>query len=126
MTLADDYCKVVIQMNARDNSSRRRKRQHAETRKVADRIRQLVRADNYYPSKHVFDKIAQNDYLFEDIKDSILSGTIDKVERDEVGDSVDGKKYTFLGRTRDGILTYTVGKIVEADDGKLYFVITIY
>ncbi len=114
-------------MDANDNSRRRRKRQLARPRDAGERIRLLVRSEQYHLSGHVVnDKIAQHDYLVEDIVDSILSGTIDKVERDERGVSVDGKKYTILGRTRDGLLHYTVGKIVSADDDELYYVITIY
>ena len=114
-------------MDANDSSRRRRKRQLARPHEAGERIRLLVRSGHYHLSAHVVNgKIAQNDYLVEDVVDSILSGTIDKVGRDEVGGSVDGKKYTILGQTRDGIFLYTVGKIVRADDGELYFVITIY
>ncbi len=114
-------------MDANDDSRRRRKRQLAKPRDAGERISLLVRSGQYHLSEHVVnEKIAPNDYLVEDIEDSILSGSIVKSERDEVGVSVDGKKYTILGQTRDGLSLYTVGKIVRDDEGELYFVITIY
>lgn len=89
-------------------------------------IRKLVRHDLFQLTSHVYDKIATNYWEFDDVVESLLNGSIQSAKKDELGDAVDGKKYTILGRDSYGESLETVGKIVRGDDGREYLVITAY
>jgi hypothetical protein len=106
----------------RDRQSRRR----ADWARKEAEIRDLVRRERFHLSSHVYDKIATNYWEFDDVVESLLNGSIQKAEADELNVAVDGKKYTILGRDCYGHFIETVGKIIQGDDGHDYFVITAY
>ncbi len=110
---------------ARQNRKRNTKRQSDWARQEAD-IRALVRADRFTLTSHVFDKIANNCWEFDDVIQSLLTGAIQRAEKDDFGTAIDGKKYVILGSDCYGNSLETVGKIVRGDDGREYLVITVY
>ncbi len=110
----------------------RKQKRERDTKRTAEwgrkeaQIRRLVRDDRFELSDHVYDKIETNYWHYDDVVHSLLSGFICKVEEDELKDAIDGKKYTIQGHDCSGTLIQTVGKIVRADDGAEYFVITAF
>ena len=109
----------------KQDKNRKIKRQSDWSRKEAE-IRQLVRDECFHLTSHVYDKIATNDWEYDDVVESLLNGSISKAETDEIGDAIDNKKYTILGRDCSGNFLETVGKIVEDEEGHQYLVITAY
>jgi hypothetical protein len=107
------------------DDTRKLRRQLDWSRKEAE-IRRLVHENRYELTSHVYDKIATNYWELEDVLASLLNGSIQRAEKDELGDAVDGKKYTILGRDCYGHFLETLGKIVQADDGREYLVVTAY
>jgi len=87
-------------------------------------IQTLVRSGNYIPSDHVCEYLADNEFDLGDMESSVLSGRLQKTETDEMERAVDGKKYTIIGRGRNGLGFATVGKLIEWIDGEVYFFIT--
>ena len=70
-----------------------------------------------------------NDELFsaEDLIHCIIGSTrIYKKERDELGQAVDGYKYTIIGADRRGNRLYTTGKVLKDYLGNYYFFITAH
>ena len=90
-------------------------------------IKRLVRNGRYDYSSKVRIYIENNFYTPEDLKACILSSTrIYKVEVDELGNSVDGCKYTIYGNDTNGYLFYTCGKVLRDEKGNFYFFITAH
>ena len=89
-------------------------------------IRGLIREDRFELLSHVYDRIATNYWTYEDVVRSIATGAIQKAQKDELDEAVDGKKYTILGSDCSGQAIETVGKIVADEEGRLYLVITAY
>ena len=95
-------------------------------RRKEAQIQFLIRTECYELSDHVHDKIADNYWALEDVENALLTGSICKVENDDKGGAIDGKKYTLMGHGCHGHDIVTVGKIVEDENGNEYFVITAY
>lgn len=112
-------------MGGNKDPLRKKKRQSSWHRKESE-IRRLVEEERFQFAGHVYDKIATNYWTFEDVVESILTGAIQESQKDELGQAVDGKKYTIIGRDCWGNLIETVGKIVADDEQRLYLVITAY
>jgi hypothetical protein len=108
-----------------DRHQKLRRRQMNWHRKL-ETIRSLMRDDRFDLGPHVYGRIAENDCSLDDIVSAVLTGVITRCEKDEKEESVDGKKYTILGMESNGRPLETVGKVVQYDDGKKYFVITCY
>ena len=89
-------------------------------------IQKLVRCFNYDLSDEVFNKIAEGDFSYEDIENSIFCGNIRKREKDEKGVAKDGYKYIICGPGVNGLAFETVGKLIDWIDGETYFIITAY
>lgn len=81
----------------------------------------------YRYSRKVRDFIEEGFFEEEDLVHCILSATrIQKKERDELEQAVHGMKYIILGRDTYGRPFYTVGKVLQAYGGRLYFYITAH
>lgn len=92
-----------------------------------EEIKQLVAQRRYHYSRKVRDFIEDGFYEEEDLVHCVLSAKeIHKKERDETGQSVYGTKYVIRGRDTHGRPFYTVGKVVQGPDGRLYFFITAH
>lgn len=104
---------------------RKAKRQADWARKEAE-IRQLVRDDQFEFTSHILDKITTDYWDFDDVVESLLNGSIEKAENDDLDEAVDGMKYTIVGHDCYGHVLATVGKIVQAEDGREYLVVTAY
>lgn len=107
-----------------NRSGKGREKRQADWRRKESQIRELMASDQFMFSSHVYDKIACNYWTFDDVVASIESGSIQEAQKDAA--AADGRKYTMLGEDCFGNALETVGKIVESDDGQLYFVITCY
>jgi hypothetical protein len=62
----------------------------------------------------------------EDIDSAILNGCVKKKERDELKQSLDGWKYTFLGPDVSGYEFYCCGKLMRTGKGDVFLVITAH
>jgi hypothetical protein len=113
-------------MGRKEHSKHRSARLRAQLGRVERKIRQLIRGGRYHLSSHAYNKIAENEFLLEDVVHALLTGSVQSIRADELGAAVDGKKYIMFGHTTHGVLVGTVGKILRTDDGQLYFVITIF
>ena len=90
-------------------------------------IKALIEATSYATSDHVDEGLDAGYFDLEDIEQAILSaGRIHKRERDERRESVDGYKYTIIGRNRAGNAFYTCGKVKRDYQGRYYFLITAH
>ena len=58
-------------------------------------------------------------FSYEDIEQCILRGSINKSQKDEKGNSVNGKKYTIFGPDCCDAPFYCVGKIVRGTGGRM-------
>ena len=110
-------------MAPKRDSISKSKRQAAWRQKELE-IRELIREDRFELLSHVYDKIATNYWTYEDVVMSVVTGSIQKAEKDELDEAVDGKKYKILGADCSGQAIETVGKIVADEEGRLYLVIT--
>jgi len=107
-------------------SNNRWKRARIRPHSRIARIRQLVVSGNYDYSEKVRILIEEGWFDEDDIERCIETGFVCKKEKDEQRISVDGKKYTILGRDCAGVAFYCVGKIMKGDGAKLFFVITAH
>ena len=91
-------------------------------------IKALVSERKYQYSAKVHEFIEDGVFDLEDLERCILSArSIQKVETDELGVSIDGYKYTIIGVDAHDVAFYTCGKIIRApEDEKLYFFITAH
>ena len=89
-------------------------------------IHRLMADDRFELSGHVVDKIATNYWSVDDVVRAVMTGRISTVEQDEFDDAIDGNRYTMIGDGCYGSLLETVGKIVQDNEGRLYFLITAY
>ena len=89
-------------------------------------IQKLVRCRDYKFSRKVLNGISNGDFGEEDIEESILRGSIRKCEKDELGESIDGKKYVICGPAVCGLEFQTAGKLIYWTHGETYFIITVY
>jgi hypothetical protein len=90
-------------------------------------IQRLVDHGQYRYSRKV-EELIEDGYIDEDdLEHCILSAQrIAKRQRDELGQAIDGMKYVILGRDTHGRPFYTVGKMLRAPRGRLYFFITAH
>ena len=92
-----------------------------------DRIRALVDQGKYDYSDKVRDSIEEGFFEEEDLECCILTAVrVQKRETDELGQALDGHKYTIIGRDTHGRPFYTCGKILEGVSGQLYYYITAH
>lgn len=92
-----------------------------------EEIKRLVARGKYRYSRKVRDFIEERFFEEEDLVHCILSATrIQKKERDELDQTIHGMKYVILGRDTNERPFYTVGKVVQAHGGRLYFYITAH
>ena len=91
-------------------------------------IKMLVGKDCFDFSGKVFRFISEGDFSQDDIKRCIQTATrIEKIEHDELEQSIDGCKYIVVGQGRLDQPFYTCGKIIRLGDGQaLYFLITAH
>jgi hypothetical protein len=90
-------------------------------------IKPLVEQGLYHYSKKVREKIEEGFFDERDLENCILSATkIHKKEKDELGQAVHGMKYVILGRDTHGRPFYTVGKVIQGTEGKLYYYISAH
>ncbi len=57
---------------------------------------------------------------------SIMNGCIRQARKDEMETSIDGRKYAIEGTDRAGLPFETIGKIIDGEEGREYFLITAY
>lgn len=102
--------------------------QHRRGRRRLRIIKALVAERRYQYSAKVQNLIQEGDFDLEDMERCILSATvIQKEEPDELGTSVDGRKYTIIGLDAAGLSFYTCGKLIRSEDaGEFYFFITAH
>lgn len=91
--------------------------------KVPDRIRKLVAEEKLSFSEKAILQLYNGPFDIEDLKNSILFGTVIKKERDEMG--IARFKYTIIGPAISGALVYSCGKIRKRE-GREYFLITFH
>src|SRR5258708_38738262 len=90
-------------------------------------IRGFAAGNDLWLWGHALAAVESGELHVEDIRFALMTATaIDKRERDEEGEAVDGCKYTIIGRACGGLPIYTCGKIVERLDGRTYFLITAH
>lgn len=90
-------------------------------------IKRIIAAGRYHPSAKVDALLEHGEFDLEDLETAILSAArIHKRERDEKRSSVDGYKYTIIGRDRAGLPFYTCGKVRQDHFGNFYFFITAH
>ena len=90
-------------------------------------IQRLVEHGQYRYSRKVEELIEDGYFDEDDLEHCILSAQrIYKRERDELGNAIHGMKYVILGRDTHGRRLYTVGKMLRAQRGRLYFFITAH
>jgi len=91
-------------------------------------IKELVMNDQSHYSRKVRDQIEAGWFQEEDLEQCICTATkIHKVEDDEQKTSINGKKYTILGRDTQRKPFYTCGKIIlSSQENRLYFFITAH
>lgn len=92
-----------------------------------DEIKRLVAEGSYHYGKKVREAIEEGFFDEEDLVHCILSATgIHKKEKDELKQAIHGMKYVILGRDTHGRPFYTVGKVVQGAEGKLYYYISAH
>ena len=90
-------------------------------------IKQLVAEGRYRYSSKVRVLVEESFFDEEDLVHCILSASrIHKRERDELKQAYQGMKYVIMGRDTHGQPFYTVGKVLSAPQGRLYFYITAH
>ena len=94
---------------------------------IIAQIKRMIEEDNFQLSNKVDNLREDGTFSEDDIVQSILNANrIHKRERDELGKSVDGYKYTIIGRDTHGNPFYTAGKVLQDYLGNYYFVITAH
>ena len=91
-----------------------------------EKIKRLVRSGWWSFGTHVREGLERGEFERRDIENSIESGKIRRVQRDEQKAAIDGNKYVIVGRSHNGLPFETVGKIVSLDEERQYFVCTAY
>ncbi len=92
-----------------------------------EEIRLLVEEGLYHYSKKVRETIEEGFFDERDLESCILTAArIQKKEKDELGQAVHGMKYVILGRDTHGRPFYTVGKVMQGAEGKLYYYISAH
>lgn len=90
-------------------------------------IQNLILRGEYIASRKLLELIRENEFSFDDLCCCIETARkIAKKERDELGESVDGYKYTIIGRDTRGLPFYTTGKMMRDLSGRYYFFITAH
>jgi hypothetical protein len=89
-------------------------------------IQDLIRRHQYKLTEHANEPLRDGELDRNDIECSIQNGVISKIQKDEMKQAYDGKKYTITGPTYSGLPISTVGKIVRDEDGEDYILITAY
>jgi hypothetical protein len=89
-------------------------------------ILELVRNEHWDFSAKVLQALEDYEFSEEDLKCCVHTGSLDKSERDEYGEAVDGRKYTILGRAVSGHSFYVCGKILCDGEGRFFFFITAH
>ncbi|MGA7218063.1 MAG: hypothetical protein WBX38_07105 [Candidatus Sulfotelmatobacter sp.] len=85
-----------------------------------------MRAELYEMASKVYRFIEDGVFTPQDIENSICTGNVRKIERDELLQSIGNKKYVIVGHDMQGYGFYTVGKIVTSDEGEMYYIITAH
>lgn len=89
-------------------------------------IRHLIASERYLLSEKVLALLGDGYFELEDLECSIINGTLEKTEYDELEQSIGNKKYIIVGPDMAGYLFYTVGKIQKLERGRVYLVITAH
>lgn len=90
-------------------------------------IKNLIIRSEYQVSGKILDAMDAGEFVYEDLECCIETASeITKRERDEHGESVDGYKYTIIGRNLSGDRFYTAGKVRLDTTGSYYFFITAH
>ncbi|MBI4870417.1 MAG: hypothetical protein HY814_02495 [Candidatus Riflebacteria bacterium] len=93
-------------------------------RPVPELLKRLVLADRVALSAKTRLLIRTSSLRVEDVLHAILEGRLVKRERDEL--SKIRWKYTVIGPALGGRAVYCCGKVLEDEDGKMYFIITAH
>lgn len=91
-----------------------------------DCIQKLVINWDYSISEKVKDALDSGFFTLEDIETSILTGYVHKRTNDRLKQSIGNKVYHIIGRDTHGYEFYTQGKIIQSEEGKIYFFITAH
>ena len=91
--------------------------------KVPENIKKLVAAEQLSFAEKAIEQLYRGPFDIEDLKNSILFGTVIKKERDETG--IAKFKYVIIGPAISGALVYSCGK-VRKRAGQEYFIITFH
>lgn len=98
--------------------------------KILKKIKNLVCIERKYKiTRHVErDYIDQHLCSYQDIEHCIQNANnINYIQPDEYNESVDGKKYTILGKSVEGQEFYTTGKFMLSEDrSDFYLIITAH
>lgn len=89
-------------------------------------VRHLVSSGHYLLSEKVLALLGDGYFDLEDLECSIINGTLEKTEYDELEQSIGNKKYIIVGPDMAGYLFYSVGKIQKLEEGRIYLVITAH
>lgn len=96
------------------------------SKRALQKIQSLVRSQQWIAGVHVQEYLEAGEFDERDLECSICTGTIRAIQRDELGEAVDRKKYVISGVDVCGLAFSTCGKIIELNDGQQYFFITAY
>ncbi len=91
-------------------------------------IRELVVTNSYHYSRKVSEALDRDEITTDDLKQCMISALgIRKVEKDDLGMAIDGRKYTIIGRGAFGQRVYTCGRLFLTPQGhRAYFFITAH
>jgi len=88
-------------------------------------IKKIVAEGSYDYSKKIRESIEEGFFDEKDLEHCIVSAAkVHKKERDELKQAIHGMKYVILGKDTHGQLFYTVGKVMDGPQGRLYYFIT--
>ena len=93
---------------------------------VPQTIVELVAKKQWYFAQKVVHALDACEFTRDDLRECVLDGRLDKWERDETGEAVDGKKYVIHGCAAGGYPFYVCGKILCDDEGRFFFFITAH
>lgn len=89
-------------------------------------IQYLVANRQYDLTEEAYERWSNGEFELLDLEHAILHGTVKKKEVDEKQESVGNAKYTIIGKDTHGYDFYCCGKVVHAESGRLYLVITAH
>lgn len=89
-------------------------------------IRSLVLSGFLWLSAEAELDIASGIYSLNDIRSCIILAHGLRAADDEMAESCDGRKYCIFGPDAQGYSLVAVGKLIDAGDGRVFFLITSF